>query len=1005
MAVHRTIQAALFACAVLATVLAPQLAAQQPTGSVSGRVVAAGTLRPLGDVQVSVVGTGRGATTNADGRFIIPDVPAGDRTLRVESIGFGTAEQPVTVSTGETAEVEVELSEQVIALDEVIVTGTAGGQQRRAIGNAVTQVRAAEAVETSLIPSVQGLLNGRASNVVVMPGTGMIGTGAKIRIRGASSLSLSNDPLIYVDGVRVDNAQATGPTVQAFGSSVISRWNDFNPDDIESIEVIKGPAAATLYGTEAAKGVVHIITKKGNIGTPTFSFTMRQGASWFQDAEDRMYVNYWRNPSTGDVESLNLVQAEAANGVDLFKTGRLQNYSLNVSGGAETVRYYIGGSFDRETGIEPTNRMRRVSGTANISIAPHPKVDIEARMGYVGGRTYLSCEAGCGGVTWGSYYSTPAHLNENLDDDDPPRRGYRSQTREVYYESTDFQDLGRFTGSLQLNYRPVPWFTNRLVVGTDEVHEDNQSFTERSPIVQVFSPGQVGGKNVSRRDVSYNTIDYSGTLDYALTSDFEAQTSFGSQLYRTFTKFTSAEGDDFVVPGLTAINGTTINRFGSETYVEDATVGVYLQQQVSWLGRRYLTAAVRADDNSAFGESFDLVYYPKVHATWVLSEEPFFNVGPISTLRLRAAYGQSGNQPTAFAALRTYSAVSGPGGVSTVTPNSPGNADLGPERSTEYELGFDAGLFDERLGVEFTAYRGNVRDMILAIDPAPSQGFAGEQFTNLGRFDKWGYELMLRGTVFESPRASLDLAVSFAMNDSEVKDLGEGNDALSISNFGIEHRVGHPVGSWFHHRIVSATYDPDLEKMRESMMCDDGQGGAVPCWNEALTQITAPRVFIGRSLPRYEGSVTPTFSFDRFRLMAMVDFKLDQFKWDHNERVRCSLFLVCYENMVPEETDPVVAAAYAEADRFGAEFIQDASFAKLREVSLSYNVPPAFVERFGVSRANLVFAARNLHTWTAWDGMEPEAMFLGGDRGSYVSLEQNNIPQLTQFVTTVNISF
>lgn len=1003
MAVPRTIHAALFAC-VLAIVIAPPLAAQQSAGSVAGRVVAAGTQRPLADVQISVVGTGRGTTTNADGQFLIPGVPAGDRTLHAERIGFSAVEQAVTVSANEAAQVEIELSEQAIALDEVIVTGTAGGEQRRAVGNAVTQIRAAEAVETSLIPSVQGLLNGRASNVVVMPGTGMVGTGAKIRIRGASSLSLSNDPLIYVDGIRVDNAQATGPTVQAFGSSVISRWNDFNPDDIESIEVIKGPAAATLYGTEAAKGVVHIITKKGNIGTPTFNFTMRQGASWFQDAADRMYTNYWRDPETEQVDSLNLVQSEKANGIDLFNTGHLQNYSLNVSGGAEAVRYYIAGSFDRETGIEPTNRMRRMSGTANLSISPHPNVDIEARMGYVGGRTYLSCEAGCGGVTWGSYYSTPEHLNENLDEDDPPRRGYRSQTREVYYESTDFQDLGRFTGSLQLNYRPAPWFTNRLVFGTDEVREDNQSFTERSPIVQVFSPGQVGGKSVSRRDVSSNTIDYSGTLTYPLTSTIEAQTSFGSQLYRTFTKFASASGGDFVVPGLTAISATTQDRTGSETSVEDATVGVYLQQQLGWLGRRYLTAAVRADDNSAFGESFDLVYYPKVHATWVLSEEPFFNVEPISTLRLRAAYGQSGNQPTAFASLRTYEAVSGPDGVSTVTPDSPGNAELGPERSTEFEFGFDAGLFDERVGIEFTGYRGSVRDMILAIDPAPSQGFAGEQFTNLGRFDKWGYEVMLRGTVFETPRASLDLAVSFSVNDSEIKDLGD-NDALAVSDFGIEHRVGYPVGAWFHHRILSATYSEDSDEMRRSMMCDDGQGGAVSCWNEALTQITAPRVFIGRSLPKYEGSVTPTLSFDRFRLMAMVDFKLDQFKWDHNERVRCSLFEICYENMFPEDIDPVVAAAYAESDRFGAQFINDASFAKLREVSLSYAVPPALVDRLGLRRANLVFAARNLHTWTSWNGMEPEAMFLGGGRGSFVSLEQNNIPQLTQFVTTVNVSF
>jgi TonB-linked SusC/RagA family outer membrane protein len=981
--------------------------AQQRTGTVRGRVVAAKTMRPISSVQVSIPGTGRGNVTNADGQFLLLNVPAGSQTIRAELIGYSPSELAITVTAEAVETVEILLNEQAIALDELVVTGTAGGQERRAIGNVVTQIRAADAVESSLIPNVQGLLNARASNVVVMPGTGMVGTGAKIRIRGASSLSLSNDPLIYVDGVRVDNAQATGPTIQAFGSSVISRWNDFNPDDIESIEVIKGPAAATLYGTEAAKGVVHIITKKGRIGTPVWNFSMRQGASWFQNAEERMYVNYWRDPDTDQVESLNLIQSERANGVELFTTGHMQNYSLNVSGGSEGVRYYIGGDFDREKGIEPTNRMRRMSGTANISIYPHRKVDVQARLGYVGGRTYLSCEAGCGGVTWGSFYSTPGNLTENLPSTAPPRRGYRSFTREAYYESTDFQDLGRFTGSVQVDYRPLSWFTNRFVFGTDEVREDNQSFTERSSVVAVFSPGQVGSKSVSRRDVSYNTVDYSGTLNFAPLQDITTQTSVGAQMYRRFTKFASASGSDFALPGLRAIAATAITS-GSETYVENSTIGGYVQQQVAWRDRVFITGALRADDNSAFGENFDLVYYPKLHGTWVLSEEPFFDLGAVSTLRLRAAYGQSGTQPDAFAALRTFSAVAGPGGASTVTPSSPGNPDLGPERSSELEFGFDAGLFDERIGIEFTGYRGNVRDMILIRDAPPSAGFPGEQYTNLGGFDKWGYELMMRGSIFESTRAALDLTVSFAMNDSEIKDLGEGNTSLIESAFGIEHRVGEPVGSWFHHRVVSATYNDDISIMRQSMMCDNGNGGSVACFGDTTDSnlITAPRVFIGRSLPKYEGSISPSLTFlERFRLTGMVDFKLDHFKWDHNERVRCALFVVCIENMNPADYDPVTVAGYRHGDRFGAEYIQDASFAKLREVSLAYTVPSSFAQRLGASRVSIMLAARNLHTWTSWEGMEPEAMFLGGARGGFGSLEQNNIPQLTQFVTSFNVSF
>src|SRR5690606_6920747 len=275
------------------------------------------------------------------------------------------------------------------------------------------------------------------------------------------------------------------------------------------------------------------------------------------------------------------------------------------------------------------------------------------------------------------------------------------------------------------------WFTNRFVFGTDEVREDNQSLTERSPVVQVFSPGQVGGKSVSRRDVSYNTVDYAGTLTFHPFADVETQTSFGAQVYRRFTKFAAASGSDFALPGLRAINATA-ETSGGENYIENATVGGYIQQQVGWRDRVFITGALRADDNSAFGENFDLVYYPKLHATWVVSEEPFFGIDQFSTLRLRFAYGQSGTQPDAFAALRTFAAVAGPGGGSTVTPSSPGNPDLGPERSSEFEFGFDAGLFDERVGIEFTGYRGNVRDMILITSSPPSAGFPGSQYTNLG---------------------------------------------------------------------------------------------------------------------------------------------------------------------------------------------------------------------------------------------------------------------------------
>ncbi len=288
---------------LLACLLAPVGVAAQGV-TLTGQVVADRTLRPIAGAQVQVQGTELGTLTDQRGRFLLRNVPSGTVTLQVVRLGYRTTTVEVQASA---SPVEIRMPEEAIALDEVVVTGTAGGQQRRAIGNSVGTVRAAEVTETAPVNSVQDLINARAPGVVVMPGTGMVGSGSRIRIRGTSTFSLSGDPLIYVDGVRVNNETGSGISVQAFGSGVVSRLNDFDPDQIESIEILKGPAAATLYGTEAARGVINIITKQGMIGAPRFSLSIKQGVNQFADAAGRMPVNYWRD-GDGVVHSVNVTE-------------------------------------------------------------------------------------------------------------------------------------------------------------------------------------------------------------------------------------------------------------------------------------------------------------------------------------------------------------------------------------------------------------------------------------------------------------------------------------------------------------------------------------------------------------------------------------------------------------------------------------------------------------------------------------------------------------------------
>jgi TonB-linked SusC/RagA family outer membrane protein len=989
------------------TAVPAALVAQQ-TDVVAGIVVDAISLSPLDGVQVGVQGTQLGATTDGAGRFRITGVSGSQVTLQLRRLGYRPANPIVRV--GQT-DLRLTLSISPAQLNEVVITGTAEPVERRALGNAVAKIDAAQVQSVAPSPNVSGLFNGRAPGVVMIAGSGAVGAGPRIRIRGSSSISLSDQPLIYIDGIRVANDISTGPTSQFFGSSVITRLNDIDPDDIESIEIVKGPAAATLYGTEANNGVIQIITKRGKVGRPVFSAIVRQGSNWYNNAEERIGLNFNRD-AAGSVQTWNPVATERSVGRELFRTGRTQNYNLGVNGGTEQVRYNVNGSYDNESGIEPTNGLWRGAGSANISMNPRPNFDLNASVGITRQNIHVPLEAG-GGMWFSAYFGQAPRT-----DAERARRGYFSAPPDAFWAAFEnYQALARTTGSLAMNHRLGEWLSQRLTVGNDLTNEDNVGYTERmGPELRRYFSNPVdqnGGKLSRKRDLNVSTVDYSGTIR-ANVFNIGTNTSFGAQYFRRNTYIVAARGEEFPTAGLETIDAAARN-FGGEASSSNSTLGFYAQEQLNLRDRLFLTAAVRVDDNSAFGENFEWITYPKVAASWVINEEPWFTLPFVSSLKLRAAYGHTGQQPATFSALRTYAAVGSGEGSGAVTPSTLGNPDLKAERAKEIEAGFDASFMNDRFGIELTGYQKDTEDAIVAATVAPSSGFPGTRLTNLGEIRNRGIELQLRGNLVQTNAFSLDANFNYAHNTNEVLDVGAapgtpvGEQFIGTSN--IRHQVGYPVGGYWDRRIVSAEFIPGTINTRNEL-CDDGLGGTTACF-DGSGNIVAPRVFYDRSDSPTEGSFSATATFlRRFRLFGLVDFKRGNLQFDNNHRARCQAFRICLANLNPTDSElqqygqsrapATLMAQYNSNNTLRDVFYHDASYAKLREVSASYVIPEQYVRRAGFSAATFTISGRNLKTWTDWTGVDPESFF---SVEPYARTEQAQTPPLQQFVMSFSVNF
>jgi TonB-linked SusC/RagA family outer membrane protein len=944
--------------------------AQGQAGRITGQITDSAAARPLSGVEVIVVGEpGRAqAATRTDeaGRYTLANVAPGSVRVRVRVPGFAAKERVVTLAAGGSATADFALVLRSVQLDQVVVTGTGGAVERRAVGNVIESINADSILATAAPRSVEQLIGARTPGVITLPATGQVGTGAQIRIRSVGSLSLGTDPIVYIDGVRMDADPSQGPAQR--GGAGASRLNDINPQDIESIEIIKGPAAATLYGTEASNGVIQIITKRGQTGAARWDFSTRQGTNWMQNPEGRA-GELWGRDSTGALTSFNVYKYSIEQGQGpVFTNGRNQGYALDLHGGTDITRYFMSSSFDHDVGIVPWNWEKKGGGRANIDVQPISTLHLAGSVGFIRDRIRLSQSGDINpdvfsNIVWGAVRLIPT------------TGGFGFAPRQLWDDVENHADNDRTTTSVTADYEPFRWFTHRVTAGLDVNSESNWSLYPRESAENAafYGASGLGSKAVERVSRNFLTLDYTGNLKYTLGSSYDFTTSFGLQHYRSTVNGITASGTTFPAAPITTVGGTT-TRNATEQYLANATVGMYVQQQLAWKNRLFFTAAVRGDDNSAFGKAYSAAYYPKVSASWVVNEEPFWqdHLGGVSrfvdNLRLRAAYGAAGTQPGTFDASQLYTSNIGYQNQPGLVPNSFGNPQLKPERSTELELGFETSFLQERLNLSYTHFGRDVSDAIVNVPLPPSLGYPGSQVVNIGKVKAWGNELAANLQILRGRRVAWDIGTQLANNGNRIDDLG-GQQFLTVGGGGqAQNRVGFGIADYFMYKVRSAELNPTTGAVL-SAVCDGGtgkaglmQGGAdAPCPIGSFTGTAAPRVFWGHSQPTWQAGLNTSVTlYQNLRLYARVDGHGG--KWQEDTEIR-ALHNQGSTKEVILHNDPYLQTYRAiEAD---ATSMYRAGFLKLRELSASYTLPPSLVGRARASSGSLTIAGRNLSMlWT-----------------------------------------
>jgi TonB-linked SusC/RagA family outer membrane protein len=1017
--------------AMTTALLTTAAAVGRAQGTLVGTVTAQAGGAPLQEARIILVGTSLVGSSGPDGKFRIVRVPAGTAEVRVIRVGYSEQKKSVRIVEGQTATLDFAMAQSVVQLAEVVTTAT-GEQRRVEVGNAVENLSVSSITAVAPVRTISDVLAARVPGVMVQAGT-QTGVGQRIRIRGISSLNLSNEPIFIIDGIRMSNNNGS----TAFGDcgNNPSRLGDLSPEDIDNIEIVKGPSAATLYGTDAANGVVVITTKKGRAGTTHWSTYLEGGMisdrNWYSDNYTLAGMNATtkaklvlqgqctlvavslgtcvKSDGTKGYDSVRIFNPIRTADVTPLGLGNRDAEGVQVSGGTDAVRYFMSAGRDNEIGpfrlddyerhrfdslgisIHPwqmhpnTRLLNTIRG--NISAQVNPSLDATLNFGYNTVEGLVSNESnntvGIGSQAFGG----PGYRNNGLVAGLADSLvGYRAGTPGLIWAEKLQQNVNRMILASNINWRPTSWLSTRANVGTDLTDRNDTRLHmngEGWPLTSTYRDGEAFN---ARTNITNLSADVGATANYnpSRFNWLNFKTTLGSQ-YNNFRQDANSAGGTTLPPGaITASAGATAS--ASESFTIQKTWGIFVEEGAAVRDRLFLTAAVRTDQNSAFGTNFQRVYYPKYSLSWVISDEDFFPhnfiTNRISNLQLRLANGASGVQPGPTDALRTYSASSASiknTDAPIETFNALGNPDLKPERSVEWEGGFNSKLFSNRVQFDVTYYTKLTHDALIAAIIAPSLGSgATTQRQNLGAVKNAGLEVTLGGQLIDKKQLGLDFHFNTSLNANKVVSLGSTPPQIGVSNWTV---VGYPIGGIWAKAITGWN-----DKNGDGILTVDEVQIKTDTLFDSKHNVIGLGTFRGYAEPRYLTTFTGGIDLfnHRLRIQNLFDWRGGNKYYNNTERIRCTrpncngLFNPG-ASFVEQAMD--VAAIYAPEKTLDGYF-QPGAFVKWREMTATWDLPQMLISRTRARNASLVFSARNLHLWTNYRGSDPESDYTatgGGD--------------------------